>query len=150
MNYLVAFIHHLAAFALVAALVVEFVLVRGPIDFPTARRLQRTDAVFGLAATVLVVAGLVRVFFVEKGASYYFSNGPFLIKLGLFIAVGLVSIYPTKVFLSWRKATRASVAPQVDAETMMKLKRVIHLELAGIVVIILCAILMARGVGSFR
>ena len=150
MSYIFAFVHHVAAFSLVAALVVEFVLVRGPIDLATARRLQRTDAVFGLAAGVLVAAGLVRVFFLEKGAGYYFGNGPFLIKLSLFIAVGLASIYPTRVFISWRKATRASQAPTVDAATATRLKQVLHLELAGIVVIILCAILMARGVGSFR
>ena len=94
------------------------------------------------------MVGLLRVFFFEKGAGYYFSNGPFLIKLALFVALALLSIYPTRVFLSWRGAVRAGRAPDVAAEELGKVRRLLHYELAGIVVILLCAALMARGLGT--
>ena len=54
-----AFLHHLAAFTLVAALAVEFVLIRGELNLRTARRLRLVDMVFGMSSgVVLVVADL--------------------------------------------------------------------------------------------
>jgi putative membrane protein len=146
MSALAAFVHHLAAFALVAALAIQFVLIRDELTARSARRIRIADAVFGAASGVLVVVGLLRVFYLEKGAAYYFHNAAFLAKLALFIAVGLLSIYPTRIFLRWRKAG----APGLRPGEQRRLRRVIHWELAGVVLIVLCAALMARGVGQFR
>ena len=136
-----AFLHHVAAFTLVAALAVEFVLIRDPLTPALARRLARADMVLGISATVLAVVGLLRVFYFEKGAAFYFHNAAFIAKLALFIAVALASIYPTVKFLRWRKALDPAAVPAI--------RRVLHLELAGIVLILLCAALMARGIGFF-
>lgn len=103
MTSLFAFLHHAAAFTLVAALVVEFVLIRGELDATTARRLARADMVFGISAGVLLVAGLLRVFYFEKGAAYYFHSATFIAKLALFVLIALLSIYPTIRFISWRR-----------------------------------------------
>ena len=43
---------------------------------------------FGIAAGALLVIGLLRVFFFEKGAEYYFHSHAFLGKLTLFVVVG--------------------------------------------------------------
>src|SRR3981081_2005615 len=50
MPALFAFLHHVAAFALVAALAVEFVLIREEIKLQAARRLLLAALVFGPAA----------------------------------------------------------------------------------------------------
>ena len=65
-----------------------------------SRKLQRIDALFGASAGVLLVVGVLRVFYFEKGAAYYFHSAPFIAKLVLFVAVGLLSIYPTVTFRS--------------------------------------------------
>jgi len=142
-----AFLHHLAAFALVAALAVEFVLIRGELNLGTARKLQRIDMVFGLSSGVVLVVGLLRVFYFEKGASYYFHSAPFIAKLSLFAIVGLLSIYPTLEFASWSKSLKQGQMPALTERKIASIRSVIHWELAGVVVIILCAALMARGVG---
>ncbi len=149
MSALFAFLHHLAAFALVATLVLEFVLIRGDIDVRTARRLQLADLVFGLSSGVVLLVGLLRVFQFEKGASYYFHSAPFLAKLSLFAVVGLLSIVPTLEFLSWRKSVKQGQAPVLSADRRRRLLAVIHLELVGVVLILLCAALMVKGVGHF-
>jgi putative membrane protein len=82
-----AFLHHVAAFTLVAALAVESVLIRQEVTRPGAIRLLATDAVLGASATTLLVVGLLRVFYFEKGASYYFSSYAFLTKLSVFLVV---------------------------------------------------------------
>ncbi|HEX7054013.1 MAG TPA: DUF2214 family protein [Burkholderiales bacterium] len=144
-----AFLHHLAAFALVAALAVEFTLVRGELTARSARALLAADAILGISAGVVLVVGLLRVFFFEKGAAYYFQSAPFLAKLSLFVLIGLLSIYPTVQFLSWRGALRAGAAPSPDAAKLRRIRRIVHWELACLVVLILCAALMARGIGYF-
>jgi putative membrane protein len=145
MTTLFAFLHHLAAFSLVAALAVEFVLIRQAISLDNARRLLAVDAVMGASAVVLLAVGLLRVFFFEKGYLYYFTSHAFLGKLGLFVLVGIASAVPTIEFLSWRKAVRAGQAPAVSPQKLVTVRRIIHLELAGVVLILLFAAMMAKG-----
>lgn len=139
-NALMAFLHHLAAFAVVAAIVVEFVLIRDELNARTVRRLAIADAVLGLSATMLLGVGLLRVFYFEKGAAYYFANGAFIAKLALFVGVALLSIYPTVKFLRWRKKAPAPA-------TVPAIRRILHLELIGVALILLAAALMAKGIG---
>ena len=144
-----AFLHHVAAFALVAGLAVELVLVKPPIDVERARKLQVADLVIGVSAGIVLVVGLLRVFYFEKGPGYYFQNAAFLGKLSLFVLVALLSIYPTRRFMSWRSSVKRGEAPNVDAATLRTIRTFVHIELAGIVLLILCAALMARGIGTF-
>ena len=143
---LAAFIHHAAAFLLVATLMVELVVLKNDLTVTSARSVLRMDAAYGIAAVVLLVAGFARVFYTEKGAAYYFASGSFLAKLTLFIIVGLLSIYPTMKFLSWRKALREGRVPDLDAGTRRKVRMLIHIELTLLFVIMLMAVMMARGV----
>ncbi|HEY6833028.1 MAG TPA: DUF2214 family protein [Pseudolabrys sp.] len=145
MSTFFAFLHHVAAFTLVGALAVEFVLIGQELSLSSARRLTVVDAVLGLSAGILLIVGLLRVFYFEKGADYYFHSHAFLIKLTLFIVVALLSIVPTREFLSWRAALKAGRLPAVDATKLRLVRRIIHGEVAAIVVILLCAALMARG-----
>ena len=145
MSTLFAFLHHLCAFTLVAAVAIEFTLIKQELTLASARRLQVTDIVLGMAAGALLVIGLLRVFFFEKGADYYWHSHAFLTKFGLFIIIGLLSIVPTLEFRSWRDAIAAGQAPVMDVATRRRVAVIIHTELAAIVVILLCAAIMARG-----
>jgi len=102
-------------------------------------------AVLGASATLLLVVGLLRVFFFEKGADYYFHSHAFMTKFSIFIAVALLSIIPTIEFLSWRKAVKAGQLPAVTEKKLRFIRKIIHGELAAIVIIVLCAAIMARG-----
>ena len=145
MTTLFAFLHHLAAFTLVAALAVEFILIRMELSLATARRLLIADAVLGISAGLVLIVGLLRVFYFEKGATYYFSNHAFLTKLAVFILVAALSVVPTMEFLSWRRAIKAGQVPRPDARKLRLVGGLIHAELAGIVIILLAAAMMARG-----
>lgn len=147
MSALFAFLHHVSAFTLFAALVVEFVLVRSVLTVDSARKIQRADMIFGISAGVLLLVGLGRVFHFEKGAYYYFHTWTFIAKLSLFVIVGLISIIPTMEFLRWRPAVRAGQVPNVSAEKLKSIRSIIHYEMVGIVLIIFCAALMAKGIG---
>lgn len=72
MNWLFAFRHHAAAFALVAALAVGLVLVRDELTLRTARRLIVADAVYGIAAGTLagVLLILLCAAMMARGVGY--------------------------------------------------------------------------------
>ena len=145
MSTLFAFLHHVCAFTLVSAVAIEFALIRGELTLASARRLQVTDMVLGIAAGALLIIGLLRVFFFEKGADYYFHSHAFMTKFSVFIAIALLSIIPTKEFLSWRGAMKVGQAPTISAKKLKMVTTVIHGELFAIVIILLCAAIMARG-----
>jgi putative membrane protein len=147
MPSLFAFLHHLAAFAFVAVLAIEFVLIRHELNARTARALLVADAVGGVSAGAVLVVGLLRVFYFEKGAAYYFHSIPFLAKISLFVLIALLSVYPTVQFLSWRKDLKAGRAPAVSESVRRRIRSILHLELAAVAFLILNAALMARGVG---
>ena len=144
---LVAFGHFLAFFALTAAIVLELALLRESPSLETAKRIRRADRVAGLAALLVLVFGFLRVLYFEKGSAYYFDNSFFQIKLALFFAAALLSIYPTLRFRRWSSELRQGVAPEVDADAVTRIKRVLHWELVLIMGILLCASLMAKGFG---
>lgn len=150
MSTLFAFLHHLFAFTLVGALAVEFILIgqvqgSDALSAGVAKRLVKTDTVLGLAAGLLLAVGLCRVFFFEKGETYYFTSHAFIAKLSVFIAVAALSVIPTLEFLSWRDAVNAGKVPVVKPEKLVLIKKIILGELAAIVIILLCAAIMARG-----
>jgi putative membrane protein len=142
-----AFLHHATAFIVVGALMVELVLLRNELTVASARSVLRMDMAYGIAATLLLVAGLLRVFYTEKGAAYYFASGTFIAKLALFIIVALLSLYPTLKFMGWRKALREQRVPSFEAGTRRTVRIIVHAELTLILVIILLAPMMARGIG---
>ena len=68
---LFAYAHHLAAFALVAALVIELVTLRAAFTLDSAQRLLNADRIYGIAAGAVLIIGALRVGFFEKTAAYY-------------------------------------------------------------------------------
>lgn len=149
MAALLAFLHHLAAFVLFAALFTELVLIKGELTAWSARKILRFDLIYGIAAVVVVTVGFLRVTHFEKGAHYYFHSVPFLVKIATFALVGLVSIYPTRQYMRWRAVLKRGEVPVIDANLRRQIASLIHLQLTGLAVILLCAALMARGVGYF-
>jgi putative membrane protein len=145
MSTLFAFFHHVLAFTVVSAIAIEFILLGQELSHANAKRLVITDAILGAAAGLLLVVGLCRVFFFEKGPAYYFHSHAFLTKFSVFVAAALISIIPTVVFLKWRKALKAGQLPAVSADKLRFLKKAIHGELLCVAIILLCAAIMARG-----
>ena len=144
---LFAFLHHAAAFVLFASLFAELMLLRQTLTVPIAQSLIRLDAIYGISAMTIIIVGLVRVYFTEKGATYYLHSGTFIAKVVLFVIIGLISIKPTRAFIAWRRTLKAGGTLTFDESERLALRRVVHMELGLLMILILCAALMARGVG---
>lgn len=141
----VAFLHFAAVFGVVGTLAAEWALWSRTPTVVQARRLQVIDRLYGLSAAVLLVAGGLRAWRFEKGLAFYLHNPFFHAKLTLFIAVGLMSIYPTLVFIRWSRDLRAGRAPTVSEGQHVWVSRLLKVECALLLAIAACASLMARG-----
>ena len=146
-NSIMATLHHLCAFVLTACLIFEFVAYRKGLGVEEARRIQRADLVYGISAGLLIVVGLLRVFFFEKGSNFYFNNYIFWTKMALFTIVGLLSIYPTVRFIRWNSVLSENRSPEIPEAEFRNVRLMLWLELAGLVLILFAAPLMARGIG---
>jgi putative membrane protein len=142
-----AFLHHIFAFTLVASLVYEFIAFRKGMSIEEARRIQRVDLVFGISAGLLLVIGLLRVFFFEKGVNFYINSPFFWVKMTAFVIVGLLSIDPTIRYIRWNKSLSENKPPEIGDSEYRRTRLILWLEVIGIVVILLAAPVMARGVG---
>ena len=142
-----AFLHHLFAFTLVACVVYEFIAYRKGLSIEEARRIQRADLMYGISAGLLLVVGLLRVFYFEKGPAYYSHNSFFWLKMNAFLVVGLLSIDPTIRYLRWNKVLKENRAPEIDDKEFKRTRLLLSLEVIGLAVILFAAAMMARGIG---
>lgn len=147
LDLVLAYAHHLAVFSLVGLIFAEFVILRPGISGKRLAHLGGLDAAYGAAAMLVLIAGFSRVFWGAAGMGYYFPNPVFWTKIALFIAVGIVSTFPTLAITRWRKAARADAGYEPPEAEVRTARRLIHLEMGLLALIPLAAAAMARGFG---
>jgi putative membrane protein len=145
---ILAILHHLAAFGLVALLVAEIVVVRGRLDAEAIRRFGRLDAMYGAAAGIVIAAGIGRLLFGVVPAEVYLSNAFFWLKMGSLAAVALASIHPTILGIRWRRALAGAPDYEPPSDESRAMRRTLVIEAAILPIIPISAALMARGFGT--
>ena len=140
-----ATLHHAAALTLLACTLFTIFQLWQPLTLRSARLLRTTDMLNGIAATLVLVVGLVRVFYLEKGSAYYFGNGPFLVKLGFYGLASILSLFPTLEIRSWKMPLKSGQLPVLHHHKQITLRSVAILQLACLAAMALCANLAARG-----
>jgi putative membrane protein len=140
--------HHVAVFTLVALFAAEFALVRPELSGPRIKQLASLDAAYGAMAGVVIVIGLLRVFFGSIEESYYWSNHAFWGKMVAFLVMGLLTIPPTLAFRRWLKASAASLDYAPPVEEIAASRRFIHIQAGVLMLIPIFAAAMARGYGA--
>ena len=146
-HVIIAYLHYLGIMTLMATLLAEYVTLQPQMQRVHIRRLAITDLFSGIAAVVILITGLLRFAYFGKGTYFYLGNPLFYLKVGLFLLAALISIYPTRRFLAWQKMLERDQLPAVELPGVTRLRSVIRLELALLLVIPLLAVLMARGIG---
>lgn len=149
MNAFIAFLHHIAFVLIMLTLSAEMLMLKQPLTLASAKKIQIYDAIYGVSAILILIIGSLRVMYFEKGADYYMHSAPFIVKMILFIIVGLISIHPTVTFIKWGKSLKQSIVPDVSDAQKRKIRMIIHVELTLLALIILCAAMMAKGIGYF-
>jgi len=137
------YLHFISTFAIVGSLVSEHVLLKREMRRSELNQVARIDAVYGLAAIILLAAGLTLWFgSIGKPAEFYSKNWIFHIKISFFIIIGLLSIYPTIFFIKNRKGK-----PDETVKIPQTIFWMLRLELMLVFIIPIFAGLMAKGTG---
>lgn len=143
-NYLLfRYLHLLSLFIMVGSVIAQQFLLKKTMNRKDIRVISKTDLVYGISSIVVVALGLTLWFGVGKPAEFYSRNHLFLTKVGLFVLVGLLSIYPTLFYRNKRKTLKENENTAVPG--MVRL--VVRLELIILLLIPLLAVLMAAGTG---
>lgn len=107
------------------------------------------DNLWGIAAVLWIVTGLLRAFAgFEKGSDYYLNNSAFLIKMGLLGIILLLEIWPASTFVRWRIQRGRGQAIDIDSGRTSLFATISMIQALLVVLMVFAATAMARGFGS--
>jgi putative membrane protein len=146
-DLVLAVLHHLGIFTVAGIIAAEWALVRSEMSSARIRQLSTIDMLYGLAAGLVLLVGFARVFFGLKGAEFYLQNPVFWAKIGAFVVVGVLSIPPTLLFITWRNKAKGDPSFLPSTEEIASVRRYVKMEAHVFVLIPILAAAMARGYG---
>jgi putative membrane protein len=118
--------------------------LKGTLDDAGVARVLAADNLWGLAAVLWIVTGTMRAFGgFEKGTSFYMRSPLFHAKLGLFVLVLVLEVWPMVTLMGWRVARARGQKP--DTSRARALSTINHIEMALVGIIVFVASFMARG-----
>ncbi len=138
------YLHFLALSVLFGLLVAQHLKVKKQMSPDEIRRVMFIDAGYGIAALVVFSMGLCLWLWVGKPAEFYSANPVFHAKLGLFLVMALLSVYPAITFIRLRLSSRGSDQMVTVPKPVIG---VIRAELILFLCIPLLAVIMAQGQG---
>lgn len=106
-----------------------------------------SDNLWGVAALLWIVTGLLRAFAgLEKGTGYYLHNPMFHLKMGMFLLVFVLEVPVMMALIRWRQALKRgeTIASLGRAKKMAHAN---HFEIILLTLIPFVAAAMARGIG---
>lgn len=138
----IRYLHFISIFAIVSAIVAQHLLLKEQMSRKEILRLARLDTIYGIAAIVLLIAGMTLWFGVGKPAEFYSKNWVFHLKLGLYLVLGLLSIYPSLFFRRNKQGEDLEELVNIPP----RIKMMIRLELVILLIMPFLAGIMAKGI----
>ena len=118
--------------------------LRGIVDGAAIRRAFAADAWWAAAAVLWLSTGLTRLLIgTDRATSYYLQNPLFHIKMGLFLLVLALEVWPMVTLIRWRRAMGRNQTAAFGAAR--RIARISTIEAFLIVVMVFVAVAMARG-----
>ncbi len=144
---IVTYLHFLGFISIFVAIVVEKVLLKKELTSTNANTIRKFDALYGVAAIIMLATGFSKMYWFGKGMDYYMHNHIFWTKILIFTIVGLLSIYPTITFMKWKKVLKEKSTITLSDKQYNLISKTLTAELVLMILIPLCAHFMARGFG---
>jgi putative membrane protein len=145
-----AAIHLLALGIGLGAVLMRGSALREPPTGTSLRRAFRADLDWGVAAGLWIVTGLWRYLGgIEKDTVYYNHNTVFMAKLGVLVLILALEVWPMITLIRWRRAVASGTAPETLAASPAagRIATISHLQAGLVVVMVVLAVAMARGLG---
>lgn len=121
-----------------------------PLNAELLRRAFAADTAWGIAAALWLGTGLWRLIAqTEKTFGYYMHNGAFHAKMGLFLLILILELWPMATLIRWRRAFARDATMTVSESQAGRIAAISRAQALLVILMILAANLMARGYGSF-
>jgi len=147
LRWVLAAIHLLGLGIGLGAVYVRAKALSGRIDTDKVRAALAADAWWALAAILWVGSGLWRLFgSIEKDTAYYMGNHVFWTKMVLFVGILLMEIRPMMTLARWRRELARGIPP--NTLSAHRISRVSYAQAGLVVLMVLAATAMARGLGA--
>jgi putative membrane protein len=120
--------------------------LRGIVDGAALRRAFAADTWWAVAAILWLSTGLSRLLMgTEKSLDYYLRNPLFHTKMGLFLLLLALEVWPMVTLIRWRRAMGRNQTAAFGAAR--RISHISMIEAFLIVAIVFVAVAMARGYG---
>ncbi|HZN96808.1 MAG TPA: DUF2214 family protein [Gemmatimonadales bacterium] len=117
------------------------------LDRDGLRRVFLADGLWGAAAALWIGTGVWRLLAgLEKPTGYYLANHVFLTKMGLLLVILALEISPMLTLVRWRRLVR--LGQPLDTSSARRLGTISFIQAWLIVLMVLAATAMARGIGA--
>ncbi len=113
------------------------------------KRIFAADNIWGISAILLVGSGLMRAFLpYEKGSAFYLQNFSFYMKMGFFLIIFVLEIFPMIILIRWRIITIKGKPLETKHlnRYIPVIRNISFLQAILLIGLILSASLMARGI----
>ena len=111
------------------------------------RLLGTVDLGYFLALIGSLATGLARVRLEGQETAYYLANRLFWLKIALFIAIGLIALFPTRQYIRWNREARMAPAFAPLTQELERVRGSIALQMGLMLLLSLVSVLLARGYG---
>lgn len=119
-------------------------------DANALREAFLADAMWGIAALLWLSTGLWRwIDGTEKSPGYYANNHIFMAKMGLFVLILLLELWPMVTLIRWRIAVGKGRLPPVEeiAPAASRIAIVSRVQSLLLLAMLIAAVMAARGYG---
>jgi putative membrane protein len=144
-RWLLAALHLVPLGLGLGAVIWRAVSLRGSLDRDGLQRVFLADTLWGVAALLWVVTGLMRAFGgYEKGTEYYVTNDAFILKMALLILILLLEIWPMVTLIRWRMRAKRQT---LDTSAAGAISSISWIQTVLVICMVFAATAMARGLG---
>jgi putative membrane protein len=126
----------------------EAIVLRKSLSRERVAQLRGIDRYYGMSALLVILTGVLLVFFGAKGPAYYGHNGIFWLKMVLFAVIAIISILPTVAYLRWDRRVAADGSIVLGDGEYRRLRGLLWAQIGLLVLLPLCAALMANGIST--
>lgn len=149
MRVTLASLHLLALSLGMMATVLRGSALREPFAPLSLKRALRLDLIWGIAAVLWIATGLWRLLGgIEKPLAYYMANHWFMAKMGCFVLIALLEVWPMVVLTRARIALRhGRDAAAIVVPAGGRIALIGHVQATIALAMIFMAVAMARGYG---
>nr|YP_009530288.1 hypothetical protein PMNZ_011 [Paulinella micropora]AXY62977.1 hypothetical protein PMNZ_011 [Paulinella micropora] len=146
-NATISYIHYLGVMICLSSLVLQRKLIQTSLSKYDFSLIIVSDIAYGIASLLVLISGILKVLYFGKTSIFYIENPLFWWKIGIYLAIGGLSLYPTVTYVLWIIPLLRGNIPNVNQQVISRLSLILNTEIFAFIIVPLLAALMTRGIG---